>query len=41
MPIPEAILNQIKCCFLNDGHIAVEPIYVNCGAHACKKCVID
>ena len=41
MPIPEAILNQMKCCFLNDGHIAVEPIIVNCGANACQKCVID
>jgi hypothetical protein len=41
MPITEAILNQLKCCFSNDGHIAIEPILVSCGDNACKKCVVD
>jgi hypothetical protein len=41
MPIPEIYLNQIKCCLNNDGHIVNEPILLNCGANACKKCVID
>jgi len=41
MPIPEAILNQMKCCFFNDGHIAIEPILASCGGNICKKCVID
>ena len=41
MPIPKSLLDQMKCCFLNDGHIAIEPITISCGANACKKCVID
>jgi hypothetical protein len=41
MSIPEAILNQMKCCFLNDGHIAIEPLIINCGGNVCKKCVVD
>jgi hypothetical protein len=40
MPIPEAILNQMKCCLFNDGHIAIEPILVSCGSSVCKKCVV-
>ena len=39
MPIPEAILNQMKCGILNDGHIAIEPIQLSCGANGCKKCI--
>jgi hypothetical protein len=39
MPIPEDILNGMKCCFLNDGHIAFEPILVTCGAVGCKQCL--
>jgi hypothetical protein len=41
MPIPENILNQIKCCLNNDGHIVNESILVQCGANACKKCIFD
>ena len=41
MPISEEVLNQIKCCLFNDGHIAVEPILVSCGAIGCKQCVLD
>jgi hypothetical protein len=41
MPIPETILNQIKCCLNNDGHIVNESILVQCGAYACKKCIFD
>jgi hypothetical protein len=39
MPIPEAILDQIKCCLSNDGHIVHEPILLNCGANCCKNCI--
>jgi hypothetical protein len=39
MPIPEEVLNEIKCCFFNDCHIAIEPILVSCGAIGCKQCV--
>ena len=39
MPIPEAFLNQIKCCAFNDGHIAIEPVLVKCGANVCKECI--
>ena len=41
MPIPESILNQMKCCLFNDGHIAIEPIAINCGGIACKQCIND
>jgi hypothetical protein len=40
MPIPEEILNGMKCCFFNDGHIAIEPIPVSCGAIGCKQCLL-
>jgi hypothetical protein len=41
MPIPETILNQLKCCLYDDGHIVHEPILLKCGANACKKCIDD
>jgi hypothetical protein len=41
MPIPEEVLNGMKCCFLNDGHIAIEPITVSCGATGCKQCLLN
>jgi hypothetical protein len=41
MPIPENILNQIKCCLNNNDHFINEPILLECGANACKKCVFD
>ncbi len=40
MPIPEEVLNGMKCCFFNDGHIAIEPILVNCGSIGCKQCLL-
>jgi hypothetical protein len=40
MPIPEEVLNVMKCCFLNDGHIAIDPILVSCGATGCKQCLL-
>jgi hypothetical protein len=40
MPIPEEILNGMKCCFFNDGHIAIEPIPLSCGAIGCKQCLL-
>ena len=39
MPIPETFLIQMKCCAFNDGHIAIEPVLVQCGANACKECI--
>jgi hypothetical protein len=41
MPLPETLLNQMKCCLENDGHIAIEPIVLKCGKNACKKCIVD
>ena len=41
MPIAEEVLNLMKCCFLNDGHIAIEPITVSCGAIGCKQCLLN
>jgi hypothetical protein len=44
MAIPDQVLNLMKCCFSNDGHIAIEPIPVSCGATAQaleKKCNIN
>lgn len=39
MPLPEVVLNQLKCCFFNDGHIAIQPLIVECGANTCKSCI--
>ncbi len=39
MPIPEKVLNQMRCCLSADGHIIHEPIVLTCGANACKSCV--
>ena len=39
MPIPAPVINQMKCSFFNDGHIAIEPIQLKCGATACRECV--
>ena len=41
MPIPEALLNQIKCCLNEDGHIVHEPVLLKCGLNPCKKCCSD
>jgi hypothetical protein len=41
MPIPEALLNQIKCCLNEDGHIVHEPVLLKCGYNACRKCCSD
>ena len=39
MQIQKEVLNELKCCFFNDGHIAIEPIQVSCGAIGCKECI--
>jgi hypothetical protein len=41
MPIEEEVLNGMKCCLFNDGHIAIEPIQVSCGAIGCKQCLLN
>jgi hypothetical protein len=41
MPIPEALLNQIKCCLNEDGHIVHDPVVLKCSYNACKKCCSD
>jgi hypothetical protein len=41
MPIEEKVLNGMKCCLFNDGHIAIEPIQVSCGAIGCKQCLLN
>jgi hypothetical protein len=41
MPIPDEVLNLMKCCFSNDGHIAIEPIPVSCGATGCEQCLLN
>ncbi len=40
MPIAEELLNVMKCGLLNDGHIAIEPILLSCGAFGCKQCLL-
>ena len=39
MPISKEILSALKCCFLNDGHISIEPITVACDATGSKECI--
>ena len=37
MSIPKEVLSELKCCFHNDGHIAIESILVSCDAIGCKE----
>ena len=39
MTLPEDVLNQMRCCLSDDGHIVHESIVLKCGLNACKKCV--
>jgi hypothetical protein len=41
MSIPEVLLNQLKCCLNNDGHIVNEAIVLKCAGIACKNCFED
>ena len=41
MLFPKEVLSELKCCFLNDGHIAIKPISFSCGAIGCKECIIS
>ena len=41
MPVPDALLNQIKCCLSNDGHILIDPVVLKCKGNACKECLSD
>ena len=41
MPISENLLDQMKCSFHNNGHIAIEPILLKCENYGCKQCVVD
>ena len=41
MPIAEEVLNEMKCCLFNDGHIAIEPILVSCGNTGFKQCLLN
>jgi hypothetical protein len=41
MPIPDSLLNQMRCCLYDDGHIVDVPLVLKCGFNACKKCIID
>jgi hypothetical protein len=38
MSIPKEVLNKIRCCLFDDGHIVIEPVVLKCGANACIKC---
>jgi hypothetical protein len=39
MPLPENILNSLKCCLDKNGHIIIDPVVFKCKGSACKKCV--
>ena len=39
MPITSAIKKQLKCCLVEDFHLAIEPILLKCGGNACKECI--
>jgi hypothetical protein len=41
MPIPQELLNQLKCCLSDDGHISVDAVVFECGGNACKICVSE
>ena len=39
MPIPEELINQLKCCLNDDGHIVRDPVVFECGGNACRICI--
>ena len=41
MPLEEKLLEKLKCCLHDDGHIAIEPLQLQCGGNACIKCIPD
>ena len=41
MPISETLLNQLKCCLSDDGHIIIDPVLLKCKGNSCKKCISD
>jgi hypothetical protein len=38
MPLNHIILDQLKCCLSNDGHIIIQPVLLKCGGNACQEC---
>ena len=41
MPLPENVLNTLKCCLNKNGHIVIDPVVLKCKGSACKQCVKD
>ena len=39
--IPEDLYKSMKCCLSIDNHIVNEPLLLNCGCNACRKCIHD
>ena len=39
MTISKKIMKEITCCLSNDEHVVIEPIILECGSNACKKCI--
>ena len=39
MPLSEAVLNLIKCCLSNDGHILIDADVLKCTSSACRECI--
>jgi hypothetical protein len=41
MSFSNDLLRSMKCCLNIDNHIVHEPILLDCGCNACKKCIND
>ena len=41
MPLEEKLLENLKCCLHDDGHVVIEPLQLKCGGVACQTCVTD
>ena len=39
MPLEEKLLEKLKCCLHDDGHIVIEPLQIKCGGNACLTCI--
>lgn len=39
--IPEKIVNSLSCSLSHDKHILEQPITMQCGHCACKKCILE
>lgn len=41
MPLENDLINELKCCLSNDGHICIDPVVLKCSGSACNQCISE